>query len=323
MGLEIATALGFKASMLTRQTFPLLLIALMAVTPAWSQGSEPPAGGYAPAQPGGPLATMQLTPVRLAARMTDKGEEISRGMTWRLFSPDAGEDGKLPLVASAQGGVGVFELKPGTYLVHAAFGRAGATKKISVGTSPQREEVVLDAGGLQLNALLAGGRGLQPDKLRFAVYEADTDATGERPLVVPNVKPNTVVRLNAGMYHVVSTYGSTNATVRSDIRVEAGQLTQATVEHKAAQVTLKLVREKGAEALAETSWSVVTDAGEPILDTVGPYATAVLAEGMYTVLAKNRDKVYQSQMSIESGRDQEVEVIANTDNEIDPNETAD
>lgn len=51
-------------------------------------------------------------------------------------------------------------------------------------------------------------------------------------------------------YHVVSAYGSVNATVRSDIRVEAGKLTEATVEHKAAQVTMKLVREKGGEALA-------------------------------------------------------------------------
>lgn len=307
----------------------LLALAAAAAMTASSFAQEttapaPPAvTNYAPAQPSGPLATSQITPVRLAAKMTDEGEEISRGMTWRVFQPDPGADGKLPLVASAQGGIGVFELSPGTYLIHAAFGRAGATKRITIGNQPQREEVVLDAGGLELNALLPDGKEVPQDKLRFSIYEDKTDASGDRPLIVPDVKANTVVRLNAGVYHVVSTYGSVNAVVRSDIRVEAGKLTEATVEHKAAQVTLKLVREKGGEALAETSWSVITDSGDPILETVGPYATVVLAEGQYMVVAKNRDRIYQDEVVVESGHDSEVEVVANATTEIDPNEGAD
>ncbi|MGE3364066.1 MAG: hypothetical protein AB7I34_11510 [Rhizobiaceae bacterium] len=285
--------------------------------------NAPTITGFAPAAPTTPLATSQITPVRLAAKMTDESAEISRGMIWRVFGPDAGPDGKLPLVASAQGGIGVFELAPGRYLVHAAFGRAGATKRITVGRDAQREELVLEAGGLELNALLPDGKPVPPDKLRFSIYEDKTDASGDRPLVVPDVKAKTVVRLNAGVYHVVSNYGAVNATVRSDIRVEAGKLTQATVEHKAAQVTLKLVREKGGEALAETSWSVVTDSGDPILETVGPYATVVLAEGSYTIVAKNRDRIFQAEAVVESGKDAEVEVVADPDAAIDPNEGAD
>lgn len=311
---------------------PVLIILLAsALAGAAAYAQEQPAAspaapavtGYAPAVPATPLATSQIVPVRLAAKMTEEGEEISRGMTWRVFKPDPDADGKLPLVASAQGGVGMFELPPGTYLVHAAFGRAGATKRIMLGKQPQREQIVLDAGGLELNALLPDGKAVPADKLRFSIYEDKPDASGDRPLIVPDVKANTVVRLNAGVYHVVSTYGSVNATVRSDIRVEAGKLTQATVEHKAAQVTLKLVREKGGEALAETSWSVVTDSGDPVLETVGPYATVVLAEGNYTIVAKNRDRIFQSQATVESGKDAEIEVVADPETEIDPNEGAD
>lgn len=302
---------------------------LAGLTAASAQGSTPPAQtppaattGYAPSTTKR-LATDQFTPVRLSARMVEKGEEITRGMTWRVFSPDAGEDGKLPLVASSQGGAAVFELLPGSYLVHAAFGRAGATTRITVGKDPKREEVVLDAGGLKLNALLAGGQGIHSDKLRFRIYDQKRDASGNQPLVVQDVKANTVVRLNAGMYHVVSEYGSVNAEVASDIRVDAGKLTEALVEHKAAQVTLKLVRERGGEALAETSWSVLTDSGDPILETVGPYASVVLAEGQYTVVAKNRDNIFQNHIDVESGKDIEVEVLADKANEIDPNEGAD
>ena len=70
--------------------------------------------------------------VTLSAQLTDKAPDITRGLVWRVFKPEAGDDGKLPLVASAQGGTSVFTLDPGSYLVHASFGRAGATKRITV-----------------------------------------------------------------------------------------------------------------------------------------------------------------------------------------------
>ncbi|TIT74469.1 MAG: hypothetical protein E5W45_09945, partial [Mesorhizobium sp.] len=95
---------------------------------------------------------------------------------------------------------------------------------------------------------------IPPKKLRFSIYEDKVEANGDRALIVPDVEPNAVVRLNAGTYHVVSTYGSVNAVIRSDIRVEAGKLTEATVEHRAAEMTMKLVREAGGEAIADTSW---------------------------------------------------------------------
>ncbi len=264
---------------------------------------------YAPANSDQPLATGSGE-VRLTAQLTADGAEINRGLVWRIFRPNPGPDGKLPLVASAQGGSGVFQLEPGSYLVHASFGRAGATKRITVGRDNKRESVVLDAGGLKLNATLAGGKRIRPALLKFSIYEAKTDSKGERALIVPNVSPGTVVRLNSGSYQVVSTYGTVNAVVRSDIKVEAGKLTEATVEHHAAELTIKLVREHGGEAIADTSWSVVADSGDPVREVVGAYASMVLAEGEYTIIAKNRDRLYQKDFTVESGSSQEVEVIA-------------
>lgn len=286
-----------------------------------------PLKGLAPLQmpetTAAPAAAQSGSLVRLAAHLIDGGQEIKSGMTWRVFSPSPGTNGRLPLVATLNGGVSELRLQPGSYLVHAAYGRAGATKRITVGDGPKDESVVLDAGGLKLNALLAGGASIPGAKLRFSIYEDKADAAGNRALIVPDVKPDAIVRLNSGVYHVVSNYGSVNSVVRSDIRVEAGKLTEATVEHKAAQVTLKLVREAGGEALAETSWSIVNDAGDPITETVGPYATLILSEGTYTVSAKNRDQIFQRELVVQSGRDSEVEVIANAETEVDPNEGAD
>lgn len=270
----------------------------------------PGISSYASPTTQGPLSQAGEGEITLIAFLTDGGAPITRGLVWRVFKPDPDQDGKLPLIASAQGGSSNFMLQPGSYLVHASFGRAGATKRITVDRSAKTESIVLDAGGLKLDATLSGGLRIPSDKLRFAIYEAEPDATGDRALIVPDVQPNTVVRLNSGTYHVVSNYGSVNAVIRSDIHVEAGKLTEATVEHQGAEVSLKLVREKGGEAIADTSWAVLTDSGDVVRESVGAFASMVLAEGNYAVVAKNRDKIYQRDFNVVAGRNQDVEVLA-------------
>ncbi|MBZ9954184.1 MULTISPECIES: hypothetical protein [unclassified Mesorhizobium] len=260
--------------------------------------------------------------ITLSAQLTDKGGDITRGIVWRVFKPEA-VNGKLPMVASAHGGTAVFQLEPGSYLVHASYGRAGATKRITVGKDAKRESLVLDAGGLKLDAVLSGGARIPPKKLRFSIYEGNAEPNGDRALIIPDVEPNSVVRLNAGIYHVVSTYGAVNAVIRSDIRVEAGKLTEATVEHHAAEITLKLVREAGGEAIADTSWSLLNESGDPIKETVGAFASMVLAEGDYTIIAKNRDRIYQKDFTVVAGQNQEIEVLATEAAAMDPEEGAD
>ncbi|MEO3387532.1 hypothetical protein [Mesorhizobium sp. CAU 1741] len=276
----------------------------------------PGISSYAPPSVQRPLATAGNGEITLSARLTEEGPDITRGLVWRVFKPVPDQDGKLPLVASAQGGSGVFDLEPGSYLVHASFGRAGATKRITIGSQSRSESMVLDAGGMKLDAVISGGQRIPRDKLRFAIYEAEPDINGDRALIIPNVKPGAVVRLNSGTYHVVSNYGAVNAVIRSDIRVEAGKLTEATVEHRAAQLTLKLVRENGGEAIADTSWAVLTDSGDIVRESVGAFASMVLSEGDYAIVAKNRDRIYQRDFKVVAGRNQDVEVLA-TENEAD------
>lgn len=303
---------------LYRFTRHCLIVALAALPiSALAQENPDPAAdlklpqinNFAPAREDKPLA-LGDGQITLSAQLTEEGAEITRGLVWRVFRPEAGDDGKLPLVASAQGGTSAFTLDPGSYLVHASFGRAGATKRITVTKTARRENLVLDAGGLKLDAVLAGGVKIPPEKLRFSIYEVGAADDDDRALIIPDVKPGAVVGLNAGTYHVVSTYGSVNAIIRSDIRVEAGKLTEATVEHRAAELTMKLVRDHGGEAIADTSWSILTNSGDPIRETVGAFASMVLAEGDYTIVAKNRDRIYQRDFTVEGGHNTEVEVLA-------------
>ena len=313
---------------------PLLACAVVfTALPALVHGQEgeiaipgldlPAFSSFAPPNESSPMALIVGGEVTLSAKLTEEGEDISRGLVWRVFGPEAGSDGKLPLIASSQGGTSVFQLAPGGYLVHASYGRAGATKRITVGSEGRRENLVLDAGGLKLDAVLAGGVRIPPAKLRFSIYDADPEVDGERALIIPDVSPNAVVRLNSGTYHIVSTYGSVNAVIRSDIRVEAGKLTEATVEHHAAELTMKLVREPGGEAIADTSWSILSGSGDPIREMVGAFASMVLAEGDYTIIAKNRERIYQRDFTVVGGRNQDVEVLATEANMVDNIDGAD
>lgn len=283
----------------------------------------PGISSYAKPKSETPLALGNGGAITLSAQLTDKGADITRGIVWRVFKPEPTRDGKLPMVASAHGGTAVFQLEPGSYLVHASYGRAGATKRITVAKDAKRENLVLDAGGLELDAVTSGGARIPPKKLRFSIYDGHAEPNGDRALIARDVEPNAVVRLNAGTYHVVSTYGAVNAVIRSDIRVEAGKLTEATVEHRAAEMTMKLVREPGGEAIADTSWSLLNESGDPIKEAVGAFASMVLAEGDYTIVAKNRDRIYQKDFTVVAGQNQEIEVLANETSAIDPEEGAD
>ena len=261
--------------------------------------------------PTAPVTTGIFHTVKFEARLTKEGKPVEQGLIWSIFSPNAGPDDKLPLVATFTGGPAQFQLAAGDYFVNVAFGRAGATKRLSVPESGDVEEqvLVLDAGGLVLNAVSGPDMRIPPDDLSFTIYSSDIKEDGERGLVMDDVNPNEVVRLNAGTYHVVSEYGDINAVIRADIQVDAGKLTKAVLQHKAAQISLKLCTEAGGEALADTAWSVLTSAGDTISESVSPYPTVVLSEGQYTAVARNKDKIYQRDFKVEAGKNTEVEVI--------------
>ena len=257
-------------------------------------------------------ATRVLKPtLKLSALVTESAQPIKTGLVWRVFQEKNNAEDKLQLIVSASGGDAEFNLPPGSYLVHAAYGRAGATTRVTV-TADQlrRETLILNAGGLRLSALGAGDVPLPNDKLTFDIYAMQADQRGEAQALVKGAKAGKIIRLNADTYRVIGHYGDLNATVRAEIHVQPGKLTEATVYHKAAQLTLKLVNEAGGEALANTSWLVLTPSGDTIAESVGAFPTIVLAEGDYSLVAKNQDRIFTRTFTVQAGFDREIEIVA-------------
>lgn len=252
-----------------------------------------------------------LHDVPMEAKLTADGSPMQQGLSWYVFSPVPGPDGKLPLVASSVGGSAAFQLEPGDYFVNVSFGRAGVTKKLTVPAAgdTQKQVMVLDAGGMLLNAVSGSDVRIPPNELSFSIYSNDVKDDGSRGLVMSDVKPNTLIGLSAGTYHIVSEYGDVNAVIRADIQVDAGKITQATIQHRAAKITLKLVSDAGGEAIADTAWSVLTAAGDIVGESVSAFPTMILAEGRYTAVARNKDKIYQRDFTVSAGKNTDVEVL--------------
>lgn len=242
----------------------------------------------------------------LEARLADGSPPLTHGVTWRVFASAPDTDGTLPLMATSMGGTTSFQLPGGTYYVHAAYGRAGAVKRIDMRGEPRIEPLYLDAGGLRLTAVIGEDKPADPETVTFEIYKDAED--GERIRLVDDADEETVLRLNAGTYHVVSRYGTVNAIVRADIQVNPGKLTEATIRHKGAEVTLKLVEAEGGEALANTQWTVLTPAGDILHNSVGAFPSIILAEGTYTAFARHGDQNYNRDFEVEAAIDRDVEV---------------
>ncbi len=245
--------------------------------------------------------------LELEARLVVGGAPIADGLIWRVFAAQPDESGALPLVLEAKpGGTTVLQLPSGDYFVHAAFGRAGATKRVTIANADQSESLVLNAGGLELDAVVGDDRPLPPDRVSFEVLQEND--SGDLITVVPHASAGRIIRLSAGTYHVVSHYGSVNAVVRADIEVEAGKLTEAVMRHTGAEVTLKLVSAEGGEALANTSWTVTTQDGITVHEAIGAFPSIILAAGSYTAIAKHQDDIYSRDFTVEAGIDRDIEV---------------
>jgi hypothetical protein len=250
----------------------------------------------------------------LSAAYAGENKLIPHGLIWRVFRMDGQNEPQL--MAQSGDAQPVIALPPGEYVVHVAYGLAGSTRKVLVGSGTTTERVPLSAGALTvrgsiLDQIIPAGR------LQISVFIPQPGASEGR-LVTASLRTGEVLRLPEGTYHVVSSYGDSNSIVRADIRVASGKTVEADMRHRAATITLKLVSNPGGEARANTAWSVLTPGGDVIREAIGAFPSMTLAEGDYVAIARNDGRVYQSEFKIRSGLDRDVEVLSRDPVQVDP-----
>ncbi len=279
-----------------------------------------PAALPTPAAPPPPPSTATVTPtvpmvpagqvaLMVNARFGKEPPAITGGLHWRVYADKPDATGVFRLLREERAAAPIFVLPPGAYVVHVSFGLATAAKKVQLRSETVRESFELVAGGARFEGRVGDSR-IPAGQISFDVYRGSQfEGEDKRPLA-SGVASTDVLLLPEGTYHVVSNYGDSNAVVRSDIRVQSGKLTDVVVNHRAAVITLKLVNERGGEALANTQWSVLTPGGDVVKEAVGAFPKVILAEGEYSVVARNEGKVYNGKFKVEPGFDREIEVLS-------------
>ncbi len=246
----------------------------------------------------------------LAARFGQGASPITGGLTWRIFSSKPDRTGAFRLVKEDKSPSPMIVLPAGSYIVHVDFGLATAVRPVTLRAQTVHEVFDLPAGGLRLEGKVGDVR-IPAGQISFDVYKGSQfDGSADRRPIAEHMMTGDVLVVPEGTYYIVSNYGDANSVVRSDIRVQAGKLTDITVTHRAAIITLKLVTAKGGEALANTAWSVLTPGGDVIKESIGAFPRVVLAEGEYRAIARNEGKVFEREFKVVTGVDGDVEVLA-------------
>ncbi|HWV82458.1 MAG TPA: hypothetical protein VNZ50_13580 [Hyphomicrobiaceae bacterium] len=303
------------------------MIALVSPSASAQQIQDPWRSDTRPAPPGGPPgAGLTLPPnvtvvprsapaggaqeVQFTAFLTDDGPPIDQGLVWNIFQ-DSDKESTPPrhhrMVRDANP---VIKLVPGRYLVNVSFGRANLTRTIAVEAGvPLNERFVLNAGGLRVSAQLGDGTPAPEAAVSYDIYSGETDQLGNRQRILSGARPGLIMRLNAGIFHIVSRYGDANAVVNADVTVEAGKLTEATIAHPGASVTFKLVTRPGGEAQSGAQWAILDPDGEVIKESAGALPTHVLAAGSYVVTARHSGRVFRHGFTVQAGETTQIEVV--------------
>jgi len=269
----------------------------------------PPVAVAPPAAAPQSVAPPNQAVLALNARFGKDLPQVTSGLVWRIFSDRPDETGNFKLVREDRGATPNIALPPGNYVIHVALGLVSAVRPVTLKAETDRESFVLPAGGLRIEGRVGASK-IPQNQISFSIYKGSQFEAGERASLVPNVAAGDVALLPEGTYYIISNYGDANSVVRSDIRVQAGKLTDVIITHRAAVITLKLVTDRGGEALANTAWSVITPGGDVIKESIGAFPLVVLSEGEYRAIAKNEGKVFERAFNVVNGVDGEIEVIA-------------
>jgi hypothetical protein len=286
--------------MFRRRAFLSLAAAPLGATLALAQAPSP-ALPLAPSAPSAERAT-----VHLSAVFAGDSRPVRSGLVWRVYE-ERSETTPPIFIEKSTAATPAFSLKPGNYVAHAAYGFAGASRRIAVQTGTVVERLTISAGALKVSGAV-GDTPIPAHRVSVSVY-VPIGNNSEGRLVVGNVRGGEIVRLPEGTYHVVSNYGDSNAIMRADLNVEAGRVTEATLNHRAATVVLKLVASAGGEAFAGTAFSVLTPGGDVIREAIGAFPSVTLAEGDYVLIARHEGQVHTREFKVESGLDRDIEVV--------------
>jgi len=256
----------------------------------------------------------------LSATLAGAATPLAAGLHWRIFGVEPDADGHFPMVRESTLAQPMLTIPRGEYVVHVAFGLASAAQRVFLEGAARSLNLTLKAGALRIFGA-QGDQKIEPARLSVDIYVPERNNPVAK-LVLSKARVGEAIGVPEGTYHISSTLMQlagaakgaaatpTNSTASGDVQVASGKIVDVTMHHRFANLTLKLVSAPGAEALANSSFTVLTPGGDLIGELIGAFPSIILAEGDYVAVARHDSKTYQGEFSVKSGEDRDVEVLA-------------
>lgn len=243
--------------------------------------------------------------VSLSVVMEEGGPPVSQNVSWEVFG-EADAEGNRKQAAYSYQAKPVLNLAAGKYLVEVKVGNAKGSATVEIEAGKTLEKIItLGAGRVKLSALAADG---QPPIAKDVSWEifGQADAEGQRAKAAYSYEAQPTLSLPAGNYTAEIKWGGT--TVRKDISVAAGKLTEISVVLHAGTLSATAHMAAGADPAPDNlSWEVF---GEPNAEgnraTVGYSYDAQpkfrLPAGKYLITVKRGAVMVKQEAEVVAGR---------------------
>src|SRR5258708_11385705 len=194
--------------------------------------TQPPVAAVTPPVPPAPavVSTPGQAVLSLTARYGKDLPVISSGLVWRVFSDRPDETGTFKLIREERGATPNIVLPPGSYVVHVSLGLVSAVRPVTLKSETDRESFLLPAGGLRIQGRVGTSK-IPQHQISFSIFQGHQFDLGYSAPLGPPLAPGDVLLLPESTHYFLSNYGDANSVVRSDIRVQAGKLTDVIIRH--------------------------------------------------------------------------------------------
>ena len=182
--------------------------------------------------PDQPDPTTPESALKLRTVLQEGGEPLIEDLRYWVYEAQKDSSGNRREITNTYDAQPLFKLPAGRYYVWVNHGNAGTDTEVALTAGKLTEHTInLNAGYLRLAAVAAeGGEPLTKD-LRYWVYEAEKDLSGNRREITNTYDAQPLFKLPAGQYYIWATHGDFSDATEAEVRAGESSEVILTLKH--------------------------------------------------------------------------------------------
>ncbi len=249
----------------------------------------------------------------LVARLASNSPPLETNIKWEIYNFFKSSDGNRSQILTSEVAQPMLPLSPGKYIVRAVFGVSSTAKVITISPAQITDATfILNTGGIRVKPVLIAGAPPAGKLSQQWIFLSPPPGSSSSPQLIATADdPDEIHQLSAGIYELISKFGTANAVVKTNVTILPGLLTEVEISHKAGIVQFKLFKKwRGGEELTGANWKLFDDEGNEVARDLAAASGEIIAPGRYKVTALYNDNTYTKTFSIKPGKKKLIQVVA-------------